>query len=64
MRTCNVNNWRDFTKMPKQKIQTKTPKIITKNNAAAKLKNLARRGNNITKGGMRVRLRDISENEI
>ena len=58
MRACNVDNWRDFAKMPKQKMQTKTQKITTKTNAAATLKNIARRGNTTTKGGMRVRLHD------
>ena len=42
----------------KQKTQIKTPKTVSKTNAAAKLKNIARRGNNTTKGGMRVRLHD------
>lgn len=64
MRTCNAENWRDFAKMPKQKMQTKTQKITTKTNAATKLKNIARRGNTTTKGGMRVRLRDNEEYEI
>lgn len=61
MRTCNAENWRDFAKMPKQKMQTKTQKITTKTNAAATLKNIARRGNTTTKGGMRVRLHDIEK---
>lgn len=64
MRACNVNNWRDFIKTPKRKIQTKNQKITTKTNAATKLKNIARRGNNTTKGGMRVRLHNIDEYEI
>lgn len=64
MRTCNAENWRDFSKMQKQKTQIKTPKTVSKTNAAAKLKNIARRGNNTTKGGMRVRLRDNEEYEI
>lgn len=65
MRACNVDNWCDFIKTPKKKMQIKTKKITTKTNAAAKLKNFARRGNNTTKGGMRVRLRDKdNENEI
>lgn len=64
MRTCNAENWRDFAKMPKQKMQTKPQKITTKTNAATKLKNIARRGNTTTKGGMRVRLRDNEEYEI
>lgn len=61
MRACYVDNWRDFAKMPKQKMQTKTQKITTKTNAAAKLKNLAQRSNTTTKGGMRVRLHDIEK---
>lgn len=65
MRACNVDNWRNFEKIPKAKTQIKTPKTISKTNAAAKLKNIARRGNNTTKGGMRVRLHDKEiENEI
>mgnify|MGYP000649292021 CR=1 FL=1 len=64
MRTCNAENWRDFTKMQKQKTQIKTPKTVSKTNAAATLKNIARRGNTTTKGGMRVRLRDNEEYEI
>lgn len=64
MRACNVANWRDFEIKPKAKTQIKTAKLITKTNSTATLKNLARRSNNTTKGGMRVRLRDISENEI
>lgn len=64
MRTCNAENWRDFSKMQKQKTQIKTPKTVSKTNAAAKLKNIARRGNNTTKGGMRVRLHNIDEYEI
>lgn len=64
MRACNVNNWRDFIKTPKRKMQTKNQKITTKTNAATKLKNIARRGNNTTKGGMRVRLHNIDEYEI
>lgn len=64
MRACGVENWRDFIKTPKQKMQTKTQKSNTKTNAATKLKNIARRGNTTTKGGMRVRLRDTNENEI
>lgn len=65
MRSCNVDNWRDFAKMPKQKMQTKTQKITTKTNAATKLKNIARRSSTTTKGGMRVRLHDKEiENEI
>ena len=65
MRSCNAENWRDFTKTQKQKLQIKTPKTVSKTNAAAKLKNIARRGNTTTKGGMRVRLRYTNnENEI
>lgn len=65
LRACNVDNWRDFAKMPKQKTQTKTQKITTKTNAATKLKNIARRSSTTTKGGMRVRLHDKEiENEI
>lgn len=60
MRACGVENWRDFIKTPKQKMQIKTQK----SNAAATLKNIARRGNTTTKGGMRVRLRDNEEYEI
>lgn len=58
MRSCNMPNWNDFAQKPKQKVQIKTAKFYTKTNAAATLKNLARRSNNTTKGGMRVRLRD------
>lgn len=65
LRACNVQNWRDFSKKPKAKTQNKTQKITTKTNVAATLKNIARRGNTTTKGGMRVRLRDIeTENEL
>lgn len=64
MRSCNAKNWRDFTKTKKQKLQIKNQKSNTKSNAAATLKNLARRGNTTTKGGMRVRLREIDEHEI
>lgn len=64
MRACNAKNWRDFTKTQKQKLQIKNQKSNTKSNAAATLKNLARRGNTTTKGGMRVRLRDSEEYEI
>lgn len=63
MRSCNADNWRDFVKS-KSKVLTTEHKITAKTKAASTLKNLARRGNNITKGGMRVRLHDISENEI
>lgn len=56
LRACNVQNWRDFIKKPKTKSQIKTPKTVCKTNAAATLKNLARRNNTTTKGGMRVRL--------
>lgn len=61
---CNMQNWRDFAQKPKPKMQIKTKKITTKTNAVATLKNLARRGNTTTKGGMRVRLRDENENEF
>lgn len=61
LRACNVQNWRDFIKKPKTKSQIKTPKTVCKINAAATLKNLARRNNNTTKGGMRVRLRDTDK---
>ena len=62
---CGVANWRDFVKKPKAKTKVKTQKIKTKTNAVATLKNLARRSNTTTKGGMRVRLRDIEiENEL
>ena len=61
MRSCNAENWRDFTKTQKQKLQIKNQKSNTKSNAAATLKNIARRGNTTTKGGMRVRLRDNEE---
>ena len=61
LRACNVQNWSDFIKKPKTKSQIKTPKTVCKTNAAATLKNLARRNNNTTKGGMRVRLRDTDK---
>ena len=64
MRSCNMPNWNDFAQTPKQKMQIKTQKSNTKSNAAATLKNIARRGNTTTKGGMRVRLRDNEEYEI
>lgn len=64
MRSCNAENWRDFTKTQKQKLQIKNQKSNTKSNAAAPLKNIARRGNTTTKGGIRVRLRYDYENEI
>lgn len=64
MRSCNMPNWNDFAQKPKQKVQIKTAKFYTKTNGATTLKNLARRGNTTTKGGMRVRLRDTNENEI
>lgn len=64
MRACNVDNWRNFVQKPKPKVQKTERKITAKTNSTATLKNLARRSNNTTKGGMRVRLRDISENEI
>lgn len=61
LRVCNVANWRDYEIKPKAKTQIKTPKTVCKTNAAATLKNLARRNNNTTKGGMRVRLRDTDK---
>ena len=61
LRVCNVANWRDFKIKPKAKTQIKTAKLITKTNSTATLKNLARRSNNTTKGGMRVRLRDTDK---
>ena len=61
MRVCNNDNWRDYEKNSKPKMQTKTQKINTKTNAAASLKNLAQRGNTTTKGSMRVRLRDFDK---
>ena len=64
MHVCNMSNWRDFAQKPKPKMQIKTKKITTKTNAATTLKNLARRGNTNPKGGIRVRLRDINENEL
>ena len=65
MRVCNIDNWRDFIKKPKAKMQIKTKNITTKTNAATTLKNIARRGNTTTKGGIRVRLRDVeTENEL
>ena len=65
MHVCNLPNWRDFEKNPKPKMQIKTKNITTKTNAATTLKNIARRGNTTTKGGIRVRLRDIeTENEL
>lgn len=64
MRACYVDNWHDFIKTPKQKMQIKTQISNTKSNAAATLKNIVRRGNTTTKGGIRVRLRYDYENEI
>ena len=65
MCVCNIDNWRDFIKKPKAKMQIKTKNITTKTNAATTLKNIARRGNTTTKGGIRVRLRDVeTENEL
>lgn len=61
MRSCNMPNWNDFAQKPKQKVQIKTAKFYTKTNGATTLKNLARRSNNTTKGGMRVRLRDTEK---
>ncbi len=64
LRVCNIANWRDYEIKPKTKTQIKAPKTVCKTNAATKLKNIARRGNTTTKGGMRVRLRDNEEYEI
>lgn len=61
LRACNVDNWRDYVKKSKPKVQKTERKITTKTNAAAKLKNIACRGNTTTKGGMRVRLRDTDK---
>lgn len=61
MRACNMTNWHDFVKKSKPKVQKTERKITPKTNAAAKLKNLAQRSNTTTKGGMRVRLRDIEK---
>lgn len=58
LRACNVDNWRDYVKKSKPKVQKTERKITIKTNSTATLKNLARRGNTTTKGGMRVRLRD------
>ena len=58
LRVCNVANWRDYVKKSKPKVQNTERKITAKTNSTATLKNLARRSNNTTKGGMRVRLRD------
>lgn len=63
LRVCNDANWRDYEIKPKAKTQIKTPKTVCKTNAATKLKNIARRGNTTTKGGIRVRLRYDYENE-
>lgn len=64
MRACNVDNWRDYVKKSKLKVQNTERKITAKTNSTATLKNLARRSNNTIKGGMRVRLRDNEEYEI
>ncbi len=61
MRACNVNNWRDYVKKSKPKMQKTERKITAKTNSTATLKNLVRRSNNTTKGGMRVRLRDTDK---
>lgn len=65
LHACNMPNWRDFIKKSKIKSHIKPQKVALKTNAAATLKNIARRGNTNTKGGIRVRLRDIeTENEL
>lgn len=64
MRACNMTNWHDFVKKSKPKVQKTERKITAKTNSTATLKNLVRRSNNTTKGGMRVRLRDNEEYEI
>lgn len=64
MRACYVDNWRNFVQKPKPKVQKTERKITAKTNSTATLKNIARRGNTTTKGGMRVRLRDNEEYEI
>lgn len=61
LRACNVDNWRNYVKKSKPKVQKTERKITPKTNAAAKLKNLAQRSNTTTKGGMRVRLRDTEK---
>lgn len=61
MRACNVDNWRDYVKKSKPKVQKTERKITAKTNGATTLKNLARRSNNTIKGGMRVRLHDIEK---
>lgn len=61
MRSCNVDNWRDYVKKSKPKVQKTERKITAKTNSTATLKNLVRRSNNTTKGGMRVRLRDTEK---
>lgn len=64
MRACNMTNWHNFVKKTKPKLQKAEQKITIKTNSTPTLKNLARRSNNSTKGGMRVRLRDSEEYEI
>lgn len=64
MRACYVDNWRNFVQKPKPKVQKTERKITAKTNSTATLKNIARRGNTTTKGGIRVRLRYDYENEI
>lgn len=61
MRACNMTNWHDFVKKSKPKVQKTERKITAKTNSTATLKNLVRRSNNTTKGGMRVRLRDTDK---
>lgn len=61
MRACNVDNWRDYVKKSKLKVQNTERKITAKTNSTATLKNLARRSNTTTKSGMRVRLRDTEK---
>lgn len=61
MRACNMTNWHEFAKKSKLKLQKTERKMTAKTNSTDKLKNLARRGNNTTKGGMRVRLRDTEK---
>lgn len=61
MRACNVDNWHNFVQKAKPKVQIKTVKSNIQTNGATTLKNLARRSNNTTKGGMRVRLRDTDK---
>lgn len=65
LRACNVDNWRNYVKKSKPKVQKTERKITAKTNSTATLKNIARRSSTTTKGGMRVRLHDKEiENEI